>query len=409
MLTSLNRYFYCPRYYFRVLTALIFPILLFPVITWAQPAECDSTMSFDLLLAPPAPGFVLLGIEPASVERPGAVTDLAVTILNQTDNLSVLPENFALEFAPYWLFAERGITYEKYANHKNIKSNFLQTLSFSVATAFNSETSPDSPSASIALGIRFSLLRGKIDSEFNDYADSLDTLYKELDELNKKFEPEQRRRIKKDETIRKLEDEFLNADAAIQPTIKPLIEAQVAQRKAEIKQQVEAEVREQHAENIESIKGLISRLRLRRIGWKLDVAGGAVADFPQRVFDDGSFSRWGAWLTGGYEWRKWIALGVFRFLGNYDDSDQSNFDLGGRLIFDNFKKFSLSAEGVYRNLPNSSTDDNQWRLALIFDYAIAKNKSISFTVGRDFEGKQSGNLISLVNLLLGFGSNRPFR
>lgn len=405
MLTSLNRYLYCPRYYFRAFTALIFLILLFPVITWAQPTESDPTMSFDLLLAPPSPGFVLLGIEPASVERPGTVTDVAVTILNQTDNLSILPENFALEFAPYWLFAGRGITYEKYANHKNIKSNFLQTLSFSIATSFNSETSPDSLSASLALGIRFSILRGKIDSEFNGYADSLGTLYEWLDELNKKFAPEWQKRIEQDETINNLKDEWNNAG----PTTRPIIEARIGEREAEIKQQVEAEIRKQHAERIDSIKGLISGLRLRRIGWKLDVAGGAVADFPQRVFDDGSLSRWGAWLTGGYEWKKWSALGVFRFLGNYEDSDESSFDLGGRLIFDNFKKFSLSAEAVYRKLPNSSTDDNQWRLALIFDYAIAKNKSISFTFGRDFEGKQSGNLISLVNLLLGFGSNRPFR
>lgn len=405
MLTSLNRHLYCPHYYFRVFTGLIIPVLLFPVITWAESAESDSTMSFDLLLAPPAPGFVLLGIEPASVERPGTVADLAVTILNQTDNLGILPEDFALEFAPYWLFAGKGITYEKYANHKNIKSNFLQTLSFSIATSFNSETSPDSLSTSLAFGIRFSILRGKMDSEFNGYADSLGTLYKWLDELNKKFAPELLKRIDQDETSKKLRDERDKAG----PTTRPIIEARIAERDAEIKQQVEAEVREQHAGRINRIKGLISRLRLRRIGWKLDVAGGAVADFPQRVFDDGSLSRWGAWLTGGYEWTKWSALGVFRFLGNHDDSDESSFDLGARLIFDTFKKFSLSGEGVYRKLPNRNTDDNQWRLALICDYAIARNKSISFTFGRDFEGKQSGNLISLINLLLGFGSNRPFR
>ncbi|GAF75795.1 unnamed protein product, partial [marine sediment metagenome] len=234
----------------------------------------------------------------------------------------------------------------------------------------------------------------------------------ELDELNKKCAPEYQKRFK-EEGIEELRDELKNAD----PTIRPLIEAQIAQREAEIKQQVEAEIRKQHDGKIDNMKGLISRLRLRRIGWKLDVAGGAVADFPQRVFDDGSFNRWGAWLTGGYEWKKWSVLGVFRYLGDQDDSDvgdqddsdESSIDLGGRIVFDNFKRFSLSAEAVARIFSNRSTHDNQWRLAFLFDYAIAKNKSISFTFGRDFEDGQSGNLILLVNILLGFGSNRPVR
>lgn len=409
MINKVSRRFYRVHFFSRWFTILIFLVLLFPVITWAQSDEPDSTMSFDMLLAPPSPGFVLLGIEPASVERPGTVTDLAVTILNQTDNLSILPENFALEFAPYWLFGGKGLTYEEYAYHENIISNFFQTLSFSIATSSNSETSPDSLSTSLALGIRFSIFRGKIDSEFNDYAKRLDTLYKELDELNKKFAPEWRKRIHEDPTIISMKDELQNADPTIKPIIAPLIEAHIAQREAEIKQQVEAEIRKQHAGKINNIKGLISRLRLRRIGWKLDVAGGAVADFPQRVFDDGSFSRWGAWFTGGYEWRKWSVLGVLRYLGDQDDSDESSIDLGGRIVFDNFKRFSLSAETVYRYFPNRCTDDNQWRLAFLFDYAIAKNKAISFTFGRDFEGEQSGNLISLVNILLGFGSDRPVR
>jgi len=224
-----------------------------------------------------------------------------------------------------------------------------------------------------------------------------------------KFAPEWQKRIEQDEIIKKLMDMFEKADSTIKPTIEPIIEAQIGQREAEIKEQVEAEIRKQHADKIRNVKGIISKLRLRRIGWKLDIAGGMVADFPQRVFDDGSINRWGAWLTGGYEWRKWSTLSVFRYMGNRNDSDESSFDFGGRIIFDNYKQFSLSTEAVYRKFPNRSINDNKKRIALLFDYAIAKNKSISFTFGRDFEGKQSGDLISLVNILLGFGSKRPFQ
>ena len=396
MLTIFNRlkrhiYFCC----------ICFPlyIFFFPVLTHAQSNMPDSTMSFDLLLAPPCPGFVLLGIEPASVERPGNVTDLAVTILSKTENLNMLPENFAIEIAPYWLFAGSAITYDKYTDHRNIGSNILQSASFSIAN------SSDSVSASLALGVRFSILRGVIDSKFNNYAVRLDSLYRMLNEINIVFASEWMKRIQIDETVKSLKDAFPNADSSLQP----IIESLITQRESEIKREVEAEIRSKYAQELENVKAIISRLRLRRIGWKLDVAGGTAIDFPRREFDDANLKRWGAWLTGGYEWKRISSLAVLRFMGASDNSDEFSIDLGGRLILDDIKRFSLSAESVFRKFPNRSTDNDQWRLALLFDYAISKNKSISFTFGRNFDKQQGGNLLALVNILLGFGSNRPIR
>ncbi len=37
---------------------------------------------------------------------------------------------------------------------------------------------------------------------------------------------------------------------------------------------------------------------------------------------------------------------------------------------------------------------------------ILKKKNISLTFGRNFEGNKSGNLLALVNLTLGFGTER---
>ncbi|MFQ5793889.1 MAG: hypothetical protein ACE5JP_02435 [Candidatus Bipolaricaulia bacterium] len=406
MCTKPNRYFYHVRNCWRWFASFILLLILFfPIIAWAQDdastpqsPPVDSTMSFDLSLAPPVPGFVVLGIEPTSVERPGTVTDLAVTILNETENLTVLPENFALEFAPYWLFFGENISYEDYASSK-IGSALLQTLSLSVATSSRSQTPSNSLTTSLALGIRSSILRGNIDETFNNRIEALNSLFEELGKLNDRVLAEAKRRIEQDSTIQSLIEIFPGADEAA----RSLIEVQISQREAQIKQQVEAEIREQHAHDLKNIKEIISGLRLRRIGWKLDVAGGAVYDFPQRVFDNGQLSRWGAWLTGGYEGRKLSVLAVLRYLSSSIDSDQSSVDVGGRVIFDDFEQFSLSAEAVYRGFPGSSTTDDQRRFAILIDYAIAKNTSISVTLGRDF----SGSLITSVSFLQGFGSNRP--
>ncbi len=395
------------HYFYLFLFAVVFFSVSYPSTSAAQPNEADSskqTDSFDLLLAPTSPGFVLLGIEPTTVERPGTPSDLAVTIINNTKNLSALPENFALEFLPYWLFFGKNISYSSYKANE-VVPNIAQTLSLSIATSSDSETSSDTSSTSLGVGFRFSILRGRIDEKYNDYAEKLDALYDDLGKISKSITEKRSKLTEDDPTIKQLRKQLETADE----TMVPLIEAMLSQRHEAIDQEAEAQVREELKENYENLQSIASGLRLRRIGLKLDLAAGFVIDFPQRVFDEANFSRLGAWITGGYEWTNYSLLGVARFLGNENNSDENSFDIGGRVIFDNFKRFSLSAESVYRNFPNRDSDKNEYRVAVSFDYSLAKNKSISFTFGRDFEGRKSGNLISLINLVLGFGSERPIR
>jgi hypothetical protein len=81
------------------------------------------------------------------------------------------------------------------------------------------------------------------------------------------------------------------------------------------------------------------------------------------------------------------------------------FDYGFRGIWDiPGGKVSVSGEAVLRYLHKQS--DERWRLALMVDYHVGKSKTLSLTFGRSFEGEQSGNLLALLNLLLGFGSTR---
>jgi hypothetical protein len=383
------------------------PIVL-ALSLWAAhcPAEPDSTLSFDLLLAPSAPGFVLLGVEPSAVERPGTPSDLALAILSHTGDLSHLPENLALQFSPYWLFFGQHITFERFADHRDPGQNLLQTLSLSLAYS-TSDSLPDLPSTPLALGIRCSPLRGRIDPEFDGYARRLESLYEELDRLSEVFHEKWATRIEEDSTIRALFDGFLAADDSLKPLLEPLIQAQIAEREAEIRTHVETEIRQEHTARIQSVREILSGLRFRRIGWTLDLAGGLVIEFPGRRFDDGQIGRWGGWLTGGFVGRSLSALALARYLGYRDESEESLLDLGARFILDDPGRFSLSVEGIYRKRLNGDGSRDTWRLAFIFDYEIARNKALSLAFGRDFEGKRSANLIVSLSVLLGFGSNRP--
>jgi hypothetical protein len=379
-------------------SAIVIAALILWAIFLSPNLKADESLSIDAMVVPVSPGFVLLGIEPASVERPGTVTDLSLGILNRLQNTNGLPKDFALEIAPYWLFNAKSLTYVDYANYRNILANVAQTGSISLASA----SSPDSSMGTIACGIRFSILRGKIDDEFESYQSRLDTLSQSLQNLNAIYAPYIQQKIEHDELIVVLNSAWLKAEQAGNEALMENINAQKTLRQAEIK----AEIDKDFADSLTEIRKLASNLRFRRIGWKLDFAGGTVTRFPNQVFNSGKMSRWGFWATGGYEWKNWSALGVVRYLGDKIQNNLSSLDLGGRLIV-NVKKLSLSAEVVSRNFPNSNPQNNICRFAGITDYAIAKNKSLSLTIGRDFGGNYSGSLITLLNLLLGFGSNRP--
>jgi hypothetical protein len=378
-----------------ILFAMVFILW---AVGFSKRAKTDENISIDAMVVPSSPGFVLLGIEPASIERPGTVMDLTFSVLNRLGNTEGLPKDVALELAPYWLFGGRNLTYDQYADYQNILANIIQTGSVSIASA----SGPDSSLVSLAFGLRFSILRGKIDDEFESYKRRLDSLRLSLKELNAIYSPYIQQRMERDELVTALDSAWFTAERAGNQALMDNINVQKTLRLIEIKAAVDKEF----ADSLVVIRKLASDLRLKRIGWKLDIAGGTVAMFPDRIFDNGKTRRWGAWATGGYEWKNWSALGVMRYLGDRSQSDLSSLDLGGRLIVD-IKKLSLSAEAVSRSFPNLKSRDNIWRLDGNADYAIAKNKSLSLTIGRDFGGNYSGSLITLLNLVFGFGSDRP--
>ena len=373
-------------------------------------ASEQQTQSYNLTRSSTAPGFILLGYEPATVARPGSVTDLIVNIQNQTEDFSVLPRNYALELSPYWLFYGSHLTYEQYINGRDLIANALQTLSLSVATV--SSTIADTPGVSqdmtsLGFGFRFSLLRGRVDPSFQGYASRLDSIYAISHELNSKISSEIQNRLDSDAVILSLDSIFQNSTDSTKHVLIPIITVLKLQRQEEIQKNVEEEIRKQYASEFTRISDLVSRLEMRRVGWKLSFAGGASIDFPERNVDNGRWRKLGIWTTFGYEQTKWGMLGLVRIIGDQRNADFSSVDIGGRFVVDDIRKMSLSVESVYRSFYASDNIADTWRLAFMLNYPLGKNKSLSLTFGRDFEGEKSGNLISLINLVIGFGSNRP--
>ena len=384
-----------------LLAAALAFMMMFPISAWGA-SDSGKVEHFNLLTAPAAPGFVLLGVEPASVQTPAAPADVAVTILTQTDNLTTIPEDFAVEIAPFWMLGGSGLTYSQYAGNQGLWANFLQTLSLSMASSSRSVSSDDTTASSVAFGARFCLFQGHIDESHEQYGARLDSIRENLRYLNRSMHDAWTSRKESDSLLLQLK----RLRDAVPDSLKAGIYDMMDDRRSSLLNEVEAEQAELHEDEHELLADLASRLTVRRIGPVLQASMGVVVDFPDRDFDYGDLSRAGLWLTGGYTWDDWSALAVARYL-HHDEDSLCNFDFGARLIFDNWRRFSLSAEGLYRRFPDRDSDESTWRAAFALDYAIGKNKSIAITFGRDFEGRRSGNLLTLINLVLGFGSERP--
>lgn len=405
------------------------------VCSAAAIASDTADVDLNLMVAPSSPAFVLLGSEPAVIPRPTQAVDLAITILNETDGLSTLPDDFSVEFAPYWIFGGRQ-DFSEWSANKFSLANMGRSTRFSLGTRSRTDTifgaTPDEfttmQTSALGVGLTFTILPGKLDTSTKEYGGwhtktlanmktVHDTLSGALTEVenNDQLYIEIGTQIKAlGQQIRVIAQTLDDPNAAsrdILETRKSLFEDQrtvLEEKKSLRRKQLGAAIEEEYAADLESLREQVAEQPMRRVGVTAEVAGGMVFDFPGREVQNHKLTRWGAWATVGWSWPKLTGLLLGRALGNDQTSDNVSYDFGGRVILDNYKKVSFSVEGLHRWFPNreGDLDKSTWRVAFQSDYAIAKNKSISVTLGRDFSGERSGNLISLVNLVMGFGSNR---
>ena len=66
------------------------------------------------LAVPDSPAFAILGLSPEKIARPGVPRELATTLLNGVDRRGNLQSGIAMDFAPLFLFAGNGLTYQEY-------------------------------------------------------------------------------------------------------------------------------------------------------------------------------------------------------------------------------------------------------------------------------------------------------
>ncbi|HUU45889.1 MAG TPA: hypothetical protein VM118_09165 [Acidobacteriota bacterium] len=342
-------------------------------------AQQDGIPEFDKLRTPVAPGFVLMGIAPTSVARPGAPTDLAVAVLSRTDNLSAVPKNFALEVSPYWLFSHPELTLQQYKN-PGLTESILHTASVSVATSSEAVSGAEDQTTSLGVGLRFSILRGKASGKADQYQSQVVDILQRLSDA--------------------VADSIAVAIAR-NPQLAADTEA-LDRRKREIQHAVQADPASS-ATLADAKQELIEALQHRQ-GLSVELAGAGLWDFKNGSYDRRDFVRWGVWLTPALNFENGSLVAVCRYVGDDLDPDDNLVDVGVSAILVS-KKYAFSLEGVARAFVEGERDD-QHRVAFTLDYEVGTIRWLTVTFGRDFDVEGENSLIALANLSFGFGGQR---
>lgn len=145
-----------------------------PAVADAQTQNNDFTLGE--LKAPSSPAFTILGVQPSEISRPKTYRAVETEFLSNfvgNDNSFILPDNYALEISPYWLFSHPNMNIREYAQPKPAES-VLRSFSLSFST--NKESISDTLNLeNMGFGGRFNLDFRTIDET------RFEELYEELD------------------------------------------------------------------------------------------------------------------------------------------------------------------------------------------------------------------------------------
>ena len=390
-------------------------VLIFSKAILVGQNSTEVEMDLDVLRAPQSPASSLLGIADSEITRPSDATDFMVNLRQATDNFTSIPVNYAVDFAPVWLFGAKNISGADFLSN-SIKKNVPQSLIVSFAVNNEDVTSLDGSkvgNTAVALGVKFSLLRGKIKDSTQD---ALDKAYALSQENSKTWAEVFSNLQASDAEFR----DNLIAISNLNPDSETFeIEIQLLTVKGEIiNQRLISEAENQIEDKSQEFIDLSKDFDFNRVGFKLDFQSAISWDFPEQIYADRKVQKAGVWLTAALEGNNnlsFLALARYQHMPNtlissiegLEQISVDAFDAGSRLMYAK-NKFAFSGEIVYRNALNTDNIDGTTKWAINAEYAVTANQKLIFSYGKDFDGTitEDGNVLTALNFLMGFGSKR---
>lgn len=314
--------------------------------------RAQDSLRLSELRTPTSPAFVILGVEPTSIERPTTPRAFALGLLSAQGGAGgVIPENYAAEIAPYWMRSHPELTFQEYTRPDPVQS-LLQTFSVSLATTMIAE-GVDSTTG-IGVGVRATPLMGRPSRQLRLLSDSLRVIQRALLDLSDQL------------------------DAARSRADSQQILMQMDRRGQESRT-VAASIRALPEDE--------------RVGLHVQVAGALAGFYSRNDFSTGKIGRTGLWGTVTYraEAPRIDFIGLARLLRDEEGAEQSAFDLGFRGVA-RLNRLSASAEWVNRAAEEAAADTratgtgfrDSRRVVGLLEYRATDDLFVTFSFGRDF-------------------------
>jgi hypothetical protein len=336
------------------------------------------TLTIEDLRTPPSPAYVLLGIAPTAIERPVTPRALGVSLVSAlTDGNGQVPQNFALEVAPYWLTAHPELTYKEY-DSAGLLQGLKQTFSLSVATKGADNTAgSDSPSLTSTADAVTDVTRfgiaGRASWTFG------------------------RRSAAAEEALSAYFTKVgtIAADLGAPRQGAALGETQTLNAKKDISA---------------LSKAVVDTAKQGRI--VIDVAAAISGRFEGNEFGGRRHEKTAFWITPSYRINREFVpetvqnpatvdlIGVVRYINDRTVTDDGKgIDIGARVLWEN-NSFAISGEYIQRmNVSNESE-----RTALVVEFKLTDDLFLTGTIGQDFDDPQKeGNLLALFGMNFNVG------
>lgn len=398
----------------------------------------------DALTIPTSPAASILGMQPSSILQPKSYRALEAALFsNFNDNKgnSIIPNDFGLEFMPYWA-NDHGISLDEYLYPKASLNQILRNSSFSLASTQNFMLQDSTNTKSLGFGYRTSFYFGSnTDKEIiKNYIKNLNQnqligskIFAEIQGTTFTTKEELLAAIKDKLTQRIYEVLGKESMEEAEEITKNIYDATDALSYNENDQDsfllafseiIEKEMKSSY----EKLKSYL----LERQGLNIDLAYALSLNFPTNDFNYSKVPRQSFWITPSYKFSDKIsflkAIGVLRYewynkkyFENYFPETKvykNNFDYGLAIV-GQFSKFSLEFEATGRqsnsllaagsdasgNTLYTKENDSDFQYIGTFSYRVTEQIAITYQIGSSFKPvfSTSGTLISLLSLNFGFG------
>lgn len=418
--------------------------LLVSCFFWANAQE-----KLNKLQAPTSPAASILGLQPTAVLSPKSYQALETALYSNfigDNGNTIVPNDFALEFTPYWT-KNHSLSLDEYLYPKRIVDQFIRNSSFSIASTQKFQLGDSTNSNGIAFGYRTTFYFGneKDREKLEAYQSNLKSNQQILSLIGSHAERLIDLVADKDEFLDKIKSSIVITVFQNMPELD-------AEKKEALIDQIINETYLLSFDNddrdsfLNSFYNLIdSKLKSdllfnefkayieNRYGWSVDVAYANMLNFPSNRFSFSYMPRQSFWLTPTYHFKdefnflkimgviryEWYNASYYKKYFTESKIYENNFDYG-LAISARFEKFSIEFEMVGRrsktNMPAGI--DNQGRKLFIyesssdfqylgsFNYNLSDQIVLSYNLGSRFDPtlNPENTLVSLLSLNLGFGT-----